>query len=116
MSKSIFRLTASALILALAFSLSTPATAGSVIHDDAAADTSVPVILDALTMRPLGFAAMCVGFVWWTLNTPIMAITRPTDMHKSFKSMVILPARYTFVDPIGYHPDRRAAERTGTIQ
>ncbi len=79
-------------------------------------DDSVPVVADALIMRPLGFVVMCAGFVTYALAAPIMAITRPTDMGKPFKSLVILPARYVFVDPLGHHPDRRDAEYAGTIK
>jgi len=79
-------------------------------------DSSVPVVLDALIMRPLGFVVMCGGFVAYVIGAPIMAITRPTDMGKPFKSLVALPARYVFVDPLGHHPDRRDAEYAGTIK
>ena len=79
-------------------------------------DNSVPVVFDAVILRPLGFAVTCVGFVGYVVAAPIMAITRPTDMGKPFNTLVILPARFTFVDPLGHHPDRRDAEYAGKIK
>lgn len=77
---------------------------------------SLPVILDALVMRPVGFLTMCAGFVTFAAASPVMAITRPTDMHKPWKSLVVLPSRFTFVDPLGFHPDRRRAEAEGRVE
>jgi len=81
-----------------------------------ARDNDVPVLFDAGVLRPLGFLLTVSGFTVWTVTAPIQAITRPTDMHKTFKSWVINPARYTWVDPLGYHPDRYAAELAGEIE
>jgi hypothetical protein len=77
---------------------------------------SVPVVVDALLLRPLGFGVMCLGFLTYAVGAPIMAITRPTDMHRPFNSLVILPARFVFVDPLGRHPDRVEAESAGAIR
>jgi hypothetical protein len=75
----------------------------------------VPVIIDALVLRPVGFGVMCLGLVTYGLFSPVMAVTRPTDMHRPFNTLVILPARFVFVDPLGRHPDRVEAEVAGTI-
>lgn len=67
-------------------------------------EASVPVVIDALLLRPLGLGMTVVGAGIFAVAAPIMAITRPTDMGKPFRKLVIAPARYTFVDPLGLHP------------
>jgi hypothetical protein len=82
-------------------------------------EDQVPVIFDALVMRPLGFAGMVGGFGIFTLGVvvpPFVLAWRPTDMHKTFKSLVINPSRFTFVDPLGYHPNRVDSNRAGEIE
>ncbi len=61
--------------------------------------------LDALVLRPLGLLMTVTGFVTFVAYAPIVAITRPTDIAEPFKSLVLGPARYTWVDPLGYHPE-----------
>ena len=61
--------------------------------------------LDALVLRPLGLLTTVAGFVTFVAYAPIVAITRPTDIDEPFKSLVLGPARYTWVDPLGYHPE-----------
>lgn len=75
----------------------------------------VPVVMD-VTFRALGIPLTAFGFLFWVASTPIQAITRPTDMHKTFKTLVINPARFTWVDPLGHHPNRVAAARAGEIE
>jgi hypothetical protein len=109
------RLRTLAVLFAVVAMLSAPATA---IAESANSldDGRVPVVFDALILRPIGFVTMCAGFVGFSLAAPFMAITRPTDMHRPWNSMVVHQARYTFVDPLGFHPDRRGAEARGTVR
>jgi len=101
-------------IVAIA-ALAQPVLASAACHNCTRED-DVPVVTDAATLRPLGIAATCIGFVFWVATAPIQAITRPTDMGKTFTSLVILPARFTWADPLGYHPDRVEAEKAGEIK
>jgi hypothetical protein len=78
-----------------------PAMAG--IHESAR-EEAVPVVIDAIFLRPVGLGMLVVGTVAYGVMAPIMAITRPTDMGKPFQKLVVAPARYTFVDPLGMHP------------
>ncbi len=96
--------------------LAQPVGASNYTSSNGPASDEIPVILDAFIMRPIGLGITAMGFTTWALFTPIMAMTRPTDMHKTFKSYVINPARFTFVDPIGFHPDRVQAEKRGEIR
>jgi hypothetical protein len=79
-------------------------------------DHTVPVVLDALILRPLGLVATAAGSVLFLVAAPIVAITRPTDIRKPFNTLVMLPARFTFVDPLGHHPDRVQAEYAGKTE
>lgn len=80
-----------------------PAAASTALNN-ADREAAVPVVLDAVFLRPIGLGMFLVGTVAYGLIAPLMAITRPTDMGKPFQQLVVAPARYTFVDPLGMHP------------
>jgi uncharacterized membrane protein len=85
---------------------------------DSEREDQVPVVFDAF-MRIPGFVTMCGGFVLWTAEVvmpPFLFAWRPTDMGKTFNTLVINPFRFTFVDPLGHHPDRVEADRQGKIE
>lgn len=95
---------ASALLLAAA----APATA----YQDqglAATQADTPVIFDALILRPLGILMTAGGFVAFVPTAAVVSLTRPTDVVKPFKLLVVNPFRYTFMDPLGQHPDHSAS-------
>jgi hypothetical protein len=73
------------------------------LTDDYAREHSVPVLFDALFLRPTGLIMTALGLGFSPLPMAICAVTRPTDILKPFKALVIRPARYTFVDPLGMH-------------
>lgn len=83
-----------------------PAAAQSSLLNNADREAETPVVFDAVVLRPVGFLMMCAGLTYFAVTSPLMAITRPTDMGKSFRKLVVEPARYTWVDPIGTHPPR----------
>ncbi|NOT85015.1 MAG: hypothetical protein HOP02_09645 [Methylococcaceae bacterium] len=66
------------------------------------------VVLDVLLYRPLGFVATLVGgavFVGMSPLTALASIPAPHDaFNKTFNILVLTPAAYTFVRPVG---DRR---------
>ena len=101
--------------MALVAILANPVMASDRYTNTGGVSDEVPVVFDAFLMRPLGLITTALGCTLWAMSTPILAITRPTDMHKTFKSLVINPARFTFVDPLGTHPDRSGAESRGEI-
>ena len=60
---------------------------------------------DALVMRPIGLLMTVVGTaVYLVPVAPIVALTRPTDIAKPIPYLIGAPARFTFKDPLGYHP------------
>lgn len=74
-------------------------------NDDSRGHTS-PVV-DALFLRPLGLIATIAGTAIFVVATPIFAITRPTQIGEPFNALVVAPARYTWVDPLGDHAPKR---------
>jgi hypothetical protein len=89
---------------ALALSLAQPAFATSNL-DQGDEPSAVPIIFDALVMRPLGLVMTAVGTaVYLVPVAPIMLVTRPTEIAKPIGPLVGAPMRFTFKDPIGHHP------------
>jgi hypothetical protein len=79
----------------------------------------VPVFFDALLMRPPGFVAMVGGLGLFALGVvvpPFVLAWQPTAMEKTFNSLVVNPFRFTFVDPLGHHPNRVDSNRAGEIE
>jgi hypothetical protein len=75
-----------------------------------AREKSVPVVLDAMVLRPLGLVLTAGGAVLAVLPTAFVAITRPTDIVKPLDTLIAGPFRYTFMDPLGEHPPIGAGE------
>ena len=66
---------------------------------------SVPVLLDASVLRPAGLITVVGSFLEFVILAPVVAITRPTDFGTFWHSTMDDPVRFTFVDPLGSHPD-----------
>ncbi len=67
-------------------------------------DSSSHPLLDLLLLRPLGLVTFLAGSVLFIVPVlPLVVITRPTDIGKPFEALVIRPARYVWVDPLGAH-------------
>lgn len=101
-----FRGAASAILtLILVLGLASPAGAGTALgRDHGDMESSVPVVFDVVVLRPLGLAMMALGTVFYAAPVlPLTLITRPTDVGKPFRLLVITPAKFTFVDPLGQH-------------
>jgi uncharacterized membrane protein len=98
--------------------LAQPVGAHAAAPDNARED-QVPVVFDALFMRLPGAVATAGGFVVWTAGVfvpPFLLAWRPTEMDQTFKALVVNPFRFTFVDPLGYHPNRVESNRAGEIE
>jgi hypothetical protein len=70
---------------------------------------AVPVMRD-VPMRLLGIVLTAGGFVTFCAASPIIAITRPTDFGKAWRALVVTPVKFTWVDPLGRHPERPDAD------
>jgi hypothetical protein len=103
MSRSFRAFAAALLTSALILTQAAPAFAVNTMHTSENEPNAVPVIFDAVILRPVGLIMTAVGAVGFCLVAPFMAITRPTDLGKPFSALVVAPARYTWVDRLGTH-------------
>ncbi len=110
------RFTAALMTCALLVGAGTPAFGGTFSSDIGRSEiNTVPVVLDAFILRPVGILMTGLGMATFAVLAPIMLITRPSNMNKPFNTLVVLPARFTFADPLGYHPDRNRAAVKGKV-
>ncbi len=86
--------------LLLSTGLAAPSMASSTFRDDAA---NASPALDVMLLRPAAFVSLVVGVGLMAALTPLVLITRPTEIDKPFEQLVVKPARFLWVDPIGGH-------------
>jgi len=80
------------------------ASAESITGNASAEERSVNVVFDAFVLRPIGLVVTVSGAVaYGAVVAPLVAMTRPSDIGKPLEPLVLRPARYTFVDPLGEH-------------
>lgn len=103
MSRPVRSFFAALVTSALLFSQVAPALAANSVNAMEEEERSVPVLFDAMILRPIGMLVTGVGAVAFCAVAPLMAITRPTDLGKPFQALVMRPARFTWVDPLGTH-------------
>jgi hypothetical protein len=72
-----------------------------------AVEQHTPAILDAMVLRPIGLVLTVGGAALFVPAGAFTALTRPTNIGKPFHSLVAVPFRYTFLDPLGEHPATR---------
>ena len=88
---------------ALIFSLAAPAAAFT--RDTGNRPNQVPAVIDVMLMRPVGLVMTVTGLALYVFPVaPITALVRPLDITKPLGPLVLKPGRFTFSDPIGYHP------------
>ncbi|MBK7950046.1 MAG: hypothetical protein IPK00_15140 [Deltaproteobacteria bacterium] len=95
--RSVAALTAALLLTTVA---TTPSFAQTRAQGDAA---NASPVLDVMLLRPVGFISLVVGVGLMAALTPIVLITRPHEINKPFEQLVVKPARFLWVDPIGGH-------------
>ena len=96
--RQILAVTAAVLLFSTVFS--TSAMAEREYHTDAA---NASATVDVLVLRPAGFLSLIVGTGLFLALSPIVLITRPHEIGIPFKELVVRPARYLWVDPLGGH-------------
>lgn len=91
-------LLAAALLIQSAF----VSTAGANTMTPGQRSNASPVV-DVMLLRPAGFLSLAVGTGLFLVTAPIVLITRPHEIEKPFKQLVVRPAKYVWVDPLGGH-------------
>jgi hypothetical protein len=89
-----------AAVMLLSTVFSTAGMAQTRSQTDAA---NAPVAVDVLLLRPAGFISLIVGTGLFILASPIVLLTRPHEIGKPFKQLVVRPAKFLWVDPLGGH-------------
>jgi len=74
--------------------------------DDVSAEA---IIVDGLVLRPAGVLATIVGSMAFVVTLPFSIPTRSVD--KAAQKLVVDPARYTFVRPLGQVESPRSPTR-----
>ncbi len=87
--------------IACVFLLASPAHASG--ERDSA--QRVPLMFDLATRIVFGIPMTIAGCVAMIPVGVFTAITRPTEIEKPFRYLVVAPARYTWADAFGDHPD-----------
>ena len=90
----------------LPLSASAGRQANSILNnsESEANNMTTPVMADLIILRPIGLAAMAISAILFMVPiAPITLLTRPSEIGKPFKTMIIEPARYVWVDPLGTH-------------
>jgi len=72
----------------------------NVRHQEA---SNAPVVVDVLVMRPVGFVSLVMGVGLFAVSTPLVIVTRPQEIHKPFKLLIVRPAKFLWSDPLGGH-------------
>jgi hypothetical protein len=62
-----------------------------------------PLLLDVFIMRPAGFVMFATGVGLFIASAPLVLLTRPTDIADPFNALVVKPAKYVWMDPLGGH-------------
>lgn len=96
-------LVAALAIAALIFSMASPAAAFT--RDDRVQPNRVPMVIDVLLLRPVGLVLTMTGVGFYIFPVaPFTLLVRPVDVFKPLGPLVVKPGKFTFGDPIGYHP------------
>lgn len=109
MLNRIRRLTAAISLVALVAGITVPSFASakeSFINSSGteANNTTSPVMVDLLILRPVGLITMCVSTVLFVIPVvPLTLLTRPSEISKPWNIMVTAPARFVWADPLGSH-------------
>ena len=57
------------------------------------------MLVDFITMRPLGLVATAGGTVLWVVTLPFSALGQ--NVHDAGQAFVVKPAKFTFTRPLG---------------
>ena len=104
------RTTAALCLIVLVACTVTPSSASarrsSILNnsDSEANNETSPVMVDLILLRPLGLMTFVLSTALFVVPVlPITLVTRPTEIGKPMRLMLVVPFRYVWVDPLGSH-------------
>jgi hypothetical protein len=106
MLNRIRRLTAAICLVTLVAGTILPSFASANINSSGteANNMTSPLAVDLFILRPIGLATMCVSAVLFVIPViPLTLLTRPSEISKPWQMMVVEPAKFVWVDPLGSH-------------
>lgn len=105
MNRRIRRLFAALCVFAMIVSAGAPALAAGDRSMQAMMEGNDPVdpTFDLMFLRPVGILGLVGGFTLFVVSSPILLITRPHEIGTPWRNLVVKPARYVWVDPLGQH-------------
>ena len=89
--------------LACAALLGAPAANFARTNIDDIGSGGSPPMVDALLMRPLGLAGLGLSCALFIPAAAIVGAVRPSEFRTTYEMLVLEPARFVFVDPLGSH-------------
>ncbi len=72
-------------------------------QDDGWHEEPAPILVDAGLLRPMGILMTVAGVGLMAPVGLFTVMTRPMEIGKPWHELVVKPARFTWVDPIGSH-------------
>ena len=104
MTSRLRRSLAASCALVLLIGAASPAFAESkAMHSVVTDSEKVSPIVDVLLLRPVALVTLIAGSALFVATLPLVAIIRPTEIGVPFDRLVLAPARYVWVDPLGSH-------------
>ena len=98
------KLLAASCALVLLLGVASPAySSGESMRSMMAGTDPVSPVVDVLLLRPVAFVTLVGGSALFLAALPIIAITRPQEIGKPLDHLVLAPARYIWLDPLGTH-------------
>ncbi len=88
-----------AMIVVFVFIPFTSSALGGLSSPSSTENDPAAMIVDCLIARPMGFASLVLGSASFVVCLPFSSLGQNVD--ESFEVMVMDPARYTFLRPIG---------------
>jgi len=88
-----------ALGLSLLLATTAPAALANASADGKELGDDISIVLDLVLLRPIGLVTTIGGTVAYVVSLPISLPTQSAG--KTFNALVVGPARYTFLRPLG---------------
>ncbi len=67
-------------------------------------DNTSPFMVDLLILRPIGLLTLGMSAIFFVIPVvPLTLMTRPSELKAPFETLIINPAKYVWVDPLGSH-------------
>lgn len=98
-------ITAFVLVLNLVFGFSQKAVAAGMYEEQYNERSAGAMAVDVLAVRPLGFVATVLGTGLFVVSLPFSALGGNVD--EAAENLVVNPARFTFVRPLGEYDTYR---------